>query len=252
MPAYRCIHSIAILSLLLVAHLPAIAEPASDRPPAATTAPKLFGRIENGRYHAPGDVFSLPVPTMRGPEATVMDNGEIVVFKDRVSALLTIAAFPMPAIARWEHEASGNEKYLVEFFRDNILRDYRHEFPETSIESLRFLPDIHGGAVLACTLMPGGSAFPPEPASGDSAPASQPVVAKRAQLMFVREHHIFVIATELAERVTRRSAYSLDTSAEDSILLDRLLAVLDTLRFREPQPTELAKPTPQSPALSSQ
>lgn len=195
---------------------------------AAKPAGKLHGRVEANRYSAPGDVYSVPVPVFHGAESAIMDTAEIVVFKDKVSTLLTIAAFKMPAYAKWEFDGMEPKEYLISFFRDNILRDYRHEFPESSIESARFLPEIFAGGMVAFTLMPGGSAFaPPAPAS----PLAPAPVAKRGHLVFVRNGYIYVIAAELAERVTQPATYKLTTQEEDRLLFGRLATVLEALRF---------------------
>ncbi len=202
-------------------------------PPAPTaTAPapehKLHGRIEAERYFAPGDLYSVPLPVFHGTDSAVMDTAEIVVFKDKVSTLLTIAAFKMPAYEKWRFEGMEPKEYLYEFFRDNILRDYRHEFPESSIESARYLPEVFAGAMVAFTRMPGGSAFASPPPANPLAPAP---VAKRGHLVFIRNGYIYVVAIELAERVTQPATYKLTTQEEDRLLFGRLATVLEALRF---------------------
>jgi len=210
------------------------AAPAATQPPSGSEssvpapARKLFGRVEDERYHAPGDVYSVAVPVFHGADAVIMDTPEIVVFKDKVSTLLTIAAFKMPDIAKLQFEGMEPREYLITFFRDNILRDYRHEFPESTIESARFLPDIFAGAMVSFTLMPGGSAFAaPSPAS----PLAPAPVAKRGHLVFVRNGYIYVVAIELAERVTQPATYKLTKPEEDRLLFDQLVTVLGALRY---------------------
>ncbi len=225
------------LSALLIVGTALAAEPAPRVEPAPAAAPKLLGRIEGDRYIAPGAAYSVPVPVLHGANATIMDNGEIVVFKDKVATLLTIAAFPMPPVARWEFETTPAKDYLIAFFRDNILRDYVREFPGSTIESARFLPEVFGGAMVAFTLLPGGSVFTPP------APRTPPgLVAKRGHFVFVREGRIYVLAVELAERITRTADTALTTAEEDQVLFDRLVTVLAAMRFgRDASPA--AKPT---------
>ncbi len=219
----------ALSALLIVGTaLAAKPSPAPLEEAAPAAVPKLLGRIEGDRYIAPGEAYSVPVPVLHGDNATIMDNGEIVVFKDKVATLLTIAAFPMPPVARWEFETTPPKDYLIAFFRDNILRDYVREFPGSTIESARFLPDIFGGAMVAFTLLPGGSVFPPATPHAPTAPA---LVAKRGHFVFVREGRIFVLAVELAERITRTTDTALTTAEEDQVLFDRLITVLAALRF---------------------
>ncbi len=239
------------LVVLLLAGFVARAEPPAPAPPAAP-APKLLGRIADNRYHAPADIYSVAVPVLHGDAATILDNGEIVVFKDKISTLLTIAAFPLPPIAQFDYDTDGPREFLINFFRDNIVRDYRQAFPDSSIESARFLPDIFGGALVAFTLLPGGSAFgPPEPVN----PAAPPPVAKRGHFVFVRDGRIYVIAVELAERVTQPAEYKLTTAEEDHILFDRLVTVTSALRFGAmpapaagAQPAAADQPSPPVPA----
>lgn len=221
-----------VLPTALLLGFPLTAAPTAPVPTAAAaenaTTSKLAGRLEDGRYHAPADAYSVSVPVLRGAETAVMDNGEIVVFKDKVSTLLTIAAFPLPPFAKWEHDTTPARDYLIAFFRDNILRDYNNEFPGSTIESARFIPEFQGGALVAFTLLPGGSAFSPTAARPPTAPAP---VAKRGHIVFVRDDRVFVIATELAERITRAETFNLAPAEEDRILFDRLIAVLGTTRF---------------------
>lgn len=230
---------LALLTLLatgsvLSADQPAVSDAAAPASQEPHRSPLLLGHIADGRYYAPGNAYSVALPVLHGDQTDIRDNGEIVVFKDRVSTLLTIAAFEMPRIAQWEYETSTPREYLIDFFRGNILRDYRREFPDSTIEDARFIPEIFEGALVGFTLLPGGSAFsPPEP----PAPIAPPPVAKRGHLVFVRDHRIFVIAIELAERVTRANGTVLSTADEDRELFDRLVSVLGAMRFGPEAPT---------------
>ncbi len=216
---------LAPLLLLLATHGLAQTNPDSAQ---AGTGTRLLGTIEAGRYHAPDDAFSVAVPVLHGDNPSITDNGEIVVFRDQVATLLTIAAFRMPAIAKWEHETTEPREYLIAFFRDNILRDYNREFPGSQIESARFLPGFQGGALVAFALLPGGSAFA-APASGGA--GATPPIAKRGHVVFVRDERIYVVAIELAERVTRGADFKLTMREEDRVLFDRLITVLAATRF---------------------
>ena len=128
--------TIALSALLVAAVAGTRAAPASPAAPPdapAIEAPKLSGQLVDGIYRAPTGAYAVPVPQLHGEAATIMDTDTIVVFKDKVSVLLTIAAFPMPAFARWQYQITTPRDYLVAFFRDNILRDYANEFPSTNI-----------------------------------------------------------------------------------------------------------------------
>ncbi|MBK8476900.1 MAG: hypothetical protein IPL39_11510 [Opitutaceae bacterium] len=200
---------------------------APDAPPVQ---PKLFGRISDGLYHAPSGAFSVPVPKLNGDSAVIMDTDTVAVFKDKTSVLVTIAAFPMPAFARWEYQTKGARDYLIAFFRDNILRDYTAEFPESRVENVKFLPEYHGGTLLAYTVMPGGSAFSLDPVAA-ALPGHAPGIAKRGHLVFVKNDLAFVLAVELAERVTQKSTYQVPAAEEDRVLLDRLVTIVTAMQI---------------------
>jgi hypothetical protein len=92
-----------------------------------------------------------------------------------------------------------------------------------------------GGALIAYTLLPGGSMFAGKSSilgTSENAP-----VAKRGNLIFVRNNVIYVITTELAERVTERSAYKKTKAEEDVILRDRLVDLAHKMEFTRPAQT---------------
>ena len=211
-------------------------EPAPSPPretAALTETAKLSGQVADGIYCAPSGAYTVPVPLLHGEAAVIMDTDTVVVFKDKRSVLLTLAAFPMPAFEQWEYRTQGPRDYLIAFFRDNILRDYTKAFPESRVESVKFIPDYNGGTLLAYTLMPGGSAFDPDPAAA-AQEGHTPAVAKRGHLVFVRNNRVFVLAIELAERVTQQSQYTLTTADEDRALLDRLATVVTAMKIPAP------------------
>ena len=231
---------LALSSLLAftVFSLPSVAQPPAPTEAAAQPeTPELCGQIDEGLYHAPSGAYAVPLPVLRGDAAVVMDTDTVVVFKDKLSVLVTIAAFPMPAFARWQHATQTPRDYLVAFFRDNILRDYTKEFPESRVETVKFLPEYHDGTLLVYTVMPGGSAFDLDPVSA-SLPGHAPGVAKRGHLVFVKNNFVFVLAIELAERVTKRSEFQLSTADEDRVLLERLVTVVTAMQIPAPSVPE--------------
>ena len=62
----------------------------------------------------------------------------------------------------------------------------------------------------------------------------KPAVAKRGNLVFVRRGTIYIISTELAERVIERSSYRKTTAEEDEILRLRLADILKKMEFTRP------------------
>ena len=66
-------------------------------------------------------------------------------------------------------------------------------------------------------------------------------VAKRGNLLFVRGGHVFVISTELAERVIEGKSYSKTTAEEDELLRTRLLDILSKISFAKLPAADAAK-----------
>jgi len=62
----------------------------------------------------------------------------------------------------------------------------------------------------------------------------KPVVAKRGNVLFVKYGYIFVMSTELAERVLERTTYHKTTAEEDKLLRERLLDLLTKMDFTKP------------------
>ncbi|HUG11903.1 MAG TPA: hypothetical protein VMM36_12860 [Opitutaceae bacterium] len=226
---------------------PAAPEVASTDPLVASTAESgdfqpgsLRGRIENGRYYAPTDAFDIAIPMLVGDRPLVLDNPNIVVFRDDVRTMLTIAAIRMEAIDKWDLETTSPREFLIKFFRESVLADYRESFPGTTVESARLLNNLEGGALLVATLHPNGSAFETDPIVRND-PATPPPVAKRGNLIFARGDFVYVISTELADRVTESSTYTTDIETEDRILNDRLVEVHSKIHFAgDPAPETLA------------
>ncbi len=116
------------------------------------------------------------------------------------------------------------------------MPDFQQHTPGAKIESARFLPGTQDGALIVYTLLPGGSMFADRVSlTGEPDPS---LVAKRGNLLFIKNGHIFVISTELAERVIEHSTYHKTTAEEDELLRTRLLELLGSIEFSNP-PTSL-------------
>lgn len=221
------------LKLLLPSLALVIAASLTAQPLPDAAAPRtLLGKIEEGRYHSPTGAFNVAIPALGGERPVVMDNPEIVVFKDNVRILVTIAAFRMPPLQKWELETTSAREYLIKFFRDYVMADYVEAFPESTVQSARLISDLEGGTLLVYTLHPGGSAFEVDLIDKKTAEANPPV-ALRGNLLFCRGEHVLVIATELAERVTESSTYVNDAATEDRILRERLLDIHSQMQFAQ-------------------
>lgn len=193
----------------------------------------LVGRIEGDTYHSATREFSVPVMVLRELGGTVTDTENVVTFTDRYSTHISIACFPQDALQRWELETRGLRDYLLYFFTEFVLADFSKRFPGSKIEAARFVPELMDGAVITYALLPGGSHF--EPTTGLAAPAPENrVVAKRGSLLFVRNRHVYVLSTELAERATKREGYSATPEQENALLTTRLTELAGRLAFPPP------------------
>jgi hypothetical protein len=112
------------------------------------------------------------------------------------------------------------------------MSDFQQMFPGASIESAQYSPVLLNGALFTYTLLPGGSMFDDKHAI--VGPSESPPVAKRGNLVFVRNDYIYVISTELAERVIERRTYKKPTAEEDEILRKRLADIVMKMEFTRP------------------
>jgi hypothetical protein len=94
--------------------------------------------------------------------------------------------------------------------------------------------------------LPGGTMF------ADKIPffsvGEKPPVAKRGNLLFVKNGSIFVISVELAERVIEGRTYKKTAAEEDEILRQRLMDVVGRMNFPKPAAPTTAAPTVTTPS----
>jgi hypothetical protein len=204
--------------------------------------PPLNGRIDGKTYIAPSGAFSTSIPVLPELGGTVRDTENVVTFQDAFSTHISIAAFPQDATQRWELTTRGPKDYLLYFFTTFVLSDFKEMFEGSQLESSKFFPNQLDGALIAYILLPGGTMFDDKATViGDKLP-----VAKRGNLLFVKNGYIFVISTELSERIIQGRAYKKTVAEEDELLRQRLNEVVSRMQF--PKPTAAAStstaPTP--------
>ena len=203
---------------------------------AATAAgAPLIGRMDGESYISPTGEFRIRAPILTELGGTIDDNESVVTFHDDFGTHISIACFDLDATQRWELETRGLRDYLLYFFSEIVMTNFRTRYPASTIESARYLPELLDGSLIAYSLLPGGSYFEP-PTSVTGAPLENPVVAKRGTLLFVRHRHVYVVSTELAERATQRSTYNLTTKQEDDQLATRLTAIVGRMTFTDDKP----------------
>ncbi len=224
---YRLTLAILIATLALVAR-------AQD-----AAGPGLVGKVEGRLYVSPTGQFKVTIPVLPELGGDITDTPNVVTFQDDFNLHVSIAAFQQDATQRWEMSTRGVKDYLIYFFANFVLADFKRTFEGVQMESAKFLPSSNDGALLAYILLPGGTMFGDRVAklSVDQIP-----VAKRGNYLFVRNGFIFVISTELAERVIEGKAYARTTADEDELLRNRINDIVAKIQFTKiPESKDAAK-----------
>lgn len=200
-------------------------------------AAQLAGKVEGRMYVSPTGTFKIQIPVLPELGGDITDTPNVVTFQDDFNVHVSIAAFPQDATQRWELTTRGMKDYLVYFFSNFVLSDFREAFDGVQIESAKFVPGTLEGSLITYILIPGGTMFP------DRAPQPD-ATAKRGNLLFVRNGHIFVVSTELAEKVISGKLHTKTTAEEDEILRIRLMDVIAKMEFAKPPAAPAATPEP--------
>ena len=195
----------------------------------------LYGEVRNGHYTAHEGRFRLTVPVLAELGGKVFDTENVVTFTDEVSTHVSIACFPLDLANKWEFDTRGVKDFLAYFYAEHVLANFEKRFQGVATERSLFTPEMRGGALFVFTLLPGGSAFQSKANVLDT-PEQTPPVAKRGTLLFVEQGSIFILSSELAERVTQRSAFHKSADEENEILRARLITLASRLQVPAPHP----------------
>jgi hypothetical protein len=202
----------------------------------------LNGRIEGKNYVSPSGAFRVAIPVLPELGGSITDTENVVTFQDDFNTHISIAAFAQDATQRWELSSRGLKDYLVYFFSNFVLADFKQAFEGVQIESAKFVPGMLEGSLITYTLLPGGTMF------GDKVPTlgtdEKAPVAKRGNLLFIKNGNIFVISIELAERIIEGRAYKKTVAEEDELLRQRLNDVVGRLQFAKPAASASPAATP--------
>jgi len=213
----------------------------------APAPPPLEGKVQGKSYVSPTGVFKMSIPVLPELGGSITDTPNVVTFQDDFNDPICVAAFPQDATQRWELSTRGVKDYLTYFFANFVLSDFKQTFEGVQVESAKFIPGQLEGSLITYILLPAGSMFMdkvPQLANDGRVP-----VAKRGNLLFVKNGHIFVLSVELAERVIEGRSYKKTTAEEDDILRQRLNDVVAKIEFaKPPAATTAVKPPP--PALA--
>lgn len=200
---------------------------------------RLAGRIEGRQYVSPTGQFRVTIPVKPELGGVITDTPVVVTFHDSFTTHVSIGAFQQPPIQRWELSTRGVKEYLAYYFMTQVMPAFGGA---RSDKTAKFLPGTMDGALLAIFELPGGSVF------ADRVPqfgaAEQVPVAKRGNLVFVRNGYVFVLSMELAERVTEGRAYKKTPAEEEDLLRSRLLEIVDKITFAPAPPPAKEKEAP--------
>ena len=202
---------------------------ATGAPGAPEVPPALEGKVEGRTYASPTGTFKVLIPVLPELGGEITDTPNVVTFQDDFNVHVSIAAFPQDATQRWELATRGLKDYLIYFFSNYVLADFKQGFEGVQMESAKYIPGTLDGSLLTYILIPGGTMFAdrvPQLGNSDRVP-----VAKRGNMVFVKNAHIFVISMELAERVIEGKSYSKTTAEEDELLRNRLNEIVGRITF---------------------
>jgi hypothetical protein len=194
---------------------------------------ELNGSVDNGVYTSPTGTFKIAIPVLPELGGATHDTKNVVTFRDSFGLQISIGAFMNDATLRWQLSTRGTKDYLIYFFSNFVLPDFRKFCPGTQIESAGFSTDLMDGSLFTYILLPGGSVFGEQLAF---APAGDPPVAKRGNMLFVKNGVTYVISTELSERVTEGGRFKKTPEEENLILRKRLQNIATNMTLIAPPP----------------
>lgn len=213
----------------------------------AQDGPGLRGRVEGRTYISPTGAFKVTIPVLPELGGQITDTANVVTFQDDFNLHVSIAVFSQDATQRWEMSTRGTKDYLGYFFANFVLADFKQNFEGVTADA-KYVPSLMDGSLIAYLMIPGGSMFMDRVAQLGG--TDKPPVAKRGNLVFVRSGDIYVISTELAERVTEGKAYNKTTAEEDKILRQRLEDLVSKIQFIKPAPPKSSAPAESAPATA--
>lgn len=192
---------------------------------------QILGQVDGNQYLSPTGAFRVTIPVLPELGGHIDDNPNVVTFQDLFGEHASIGCFPMNDTLRAEETKRGRKEFLVWFFQNHIQADFARTLPGTSADpNARFLNSVQGGTLFTQLLLPDGSVFaervfifPPNPRH----------VAKRGNYLFVNNDSIYVISTELADRIFEYSTYKKTPTEEEDILRRRLTEILSHITFEK-------------------
>jgi hypothetical protein len=201
-------------------------------PAPAAASPAISGTVNGDVYTSATGVFRIKIPVLPQLGGAISDTPNVVTFDDDYTTHISIGAFPLSHEMKWEYDTRGTKDFLAYFFSSFVMPDFVARFSGARMEDTGvFLPKYLDGAMLVFSLLPGGSFFEQR---ATLMPSAEPIVAKRGNLCFVRSGYVFVVSMELPERVLERSTFKKTADEENTMLRDRLIAVVTRMEFIAP------------------
>ena len=100
-------------------------------PPArGQDGPPLVGSLKGNIYTSATGAFEIASPVSPDLGGVIVDTPNVVTFEDSFTTFVTIVAFQLDATQKWELDtASSRRDYLISFFTEHVLPDFRGSFP---------------------------------------------------------------------------------------------------------------------------
>lgn len=231
--------SAILLGLAATATIPALQaqQPPLQAPAGAGLAPmdedipELLGEIQGNQYLSPTGAFRATIPILPFAElgSEISDTANVVTFQDAFGTHVSIGCFRLDAKLREEETKRGRKEFLVWFFQTYVQADFTRSVPGTNAEpNAKFINSTQDGTLFTLLNLPNGSVFSERVFIF---PPKTPVIAKRGNFVFVNDNNIYVLSTELSERIFEHDSYKKTPAEEEEILRHRLFDILNGITF---------------------
>jgi hypothetical protein len=194
----------------------------------------LSGTVDqNNIYTSPGGHYRMPIPVLPELGGAVEDSSTVADFRDGYGTHVLVATLPMEPALRARLDTSNKKDFLTWFYGQQIQAEYQRSYPGAKTEAARFIPALQDGTLFITILLPQGSAFRDVLFlnEGEAEPD-----AKRGSLIFIKNDRIFMLTTELYERILKRDTFKKTAEEEDAILRQRLMDLLGKMTFPSTTP----------------
>ena len=200
----------------------------------------LQGSIDDNNYYtSPGGHYRIPVPVLAELGGSVEDSMTVTDFRDGYGTHVLIASLPLEPALRARLDTSSKKDFLTWFYAQQVQAEYQRSYPGAKTEAARFIPGLQDGTLFATILLPQGSAFRDLLFLKES---EEEPAAKRGSFIFVKNDRLFIVTTELYERILKRDSFKKTPEEEDAILRERLMELLGKMTFPATAPARATEP----------